>query len=317
MKGVLITGANGFIGAALCRHLQARAWALCGSVRSADRQAPNGIATIAVGPIGSTTDWSACLAGMGAVVHCAARVHILREAAPDPLAAFRAVNVEGSITLARQALAAGIRRFVFLSSIGAAEAESDPEGASAYQLSKLEAETALRSICAGSAMSLIILRPPLVYGPGAPGNFRRLARLIASGLPLPLAAIDNRRSLLFIGNLTAAIEAALTVEVVPDMPLALCDGDSISTPDLVRLMARASHKTPRLWPCPLWLLQLAGRISGKQAAVDALTASLAIDNDPACKALGWSPTYSLEEGITASFTEAAAGSKGQIPTADH
>ncbi len=315
MERLLITGANGFVGSALCRPLQTKGRPLRGSVRSLNCRIPDGVEATAVGNIDGSTDWSACLAGVDAVVHCAARVHILREDAPDPLSAFRRVNVEGSVALARQALAAGVRRFVYLSSIGAAEAEKDPEGASAYQLSKLEAESELRSLSAGTAMSLIILRPPLVYGPGAPGNFQRLARLIATGLPLPLAAIDNRRSLLFIGNLTTAIEAALTTEAIPDGPLALSDSEAVSTPDLVRRMARASGMAPRLWPCPVWLLRLAGRILGKQATVEALTASLTIDNEPARKALGWTPPYSVEEGMAACFVKTVNGPKRPVPTA--
>jgi len=230
-------------------------------------------------------------------VHCAARVHVLHETAADPLAAFRQVNVAGSRRLAGQAAAAGVRHFVFLSSIGAAEAERDPARANPYQTSKLEAETALREVAGRQGMTLVTLRPPLVYGPGAPGNFRRLARLITAGRPLPLAAIRNRRSLLFVGNLADAVEAALRIDVAPEGPLALCDGEDLSTPELARRLGQACGRPARLFPVPAVLLRLAGHLLGRAAAVEALTGSLTVDNGPIGEVLGWQPAFSVDEGL--------------------
>lgn len=301
----LVTGANGFVGTAVCRHLATRGWSLRGSTRSETAALPRGVERFVTGSIDAGTDWGAGLAGVDAVVHCAARVHVLAESAPDPLAAFRKTNVEAAAALARQAVAAGVRRIVLISSIGAAVAENQAEAANPYQRSKREAETALAEIVQGTDTSSVVLRPPLIYGPGAPGNIRRLESLIAKGLPLPLASIDNRRSLLYIGNLTSAVEAALRVAEAPASPLALCDGGDLSTPALVRRIAQATGKSARLLPFPVGLLNTAGRLLGREAAVTALTSSLTIDNDPIRKALGWCPPFSVDEGLKASFASPA------------
>ncbi len=301
MARVLVTGANGFVGAALCRHLGARGWTLRGSVRDKASVVPESVETVATGAIDGTTDWTACLKGVEAVVHCAARVHVLSETAGDPQAAFRAVNVDASRNLAEQAVAAGVKHFVFLSSIGAAVAQADAQHASPYQQSKLEAEVALQKVTRDSGMSLVMLRPPLIYGPAAPGNFQRLARLIAAGRPLPLASLDNKRSLLFVGNLAGAVEAALRQEATPSEALALCDGEDLSTPALAKRIGKACGRPARLLPCPPALLRLAGRLLGRGPAVAALTGSLTVDNTAIRKALGWSPAFSLEEGLAATF----------------
>lgn len=308
MARVLVTGANGFAGAAVCRHLLAQGWQLRGALRGAGAAVPDGVEKTVIGEVDGATDWASALDGVDAVVHCAARVHVLRETASDPLAAFRRVNVEGSRNLAAQAAAAGVQHFVFLSSIGAAVAEAGPAGATPYQpnpyqQSKLEAETALRDICAGSGMILVMLRPPLIYGCGAPGNFRRLAGLVAAGRPLPLASISNRRSLLYVGNLAGAVEAALRCETSPAAPLALSDGEDLSTPELARRIGRACGRPARLLPLPVALLRLAGRLLGRAATVDALTGSLTIDNGPIRKSLGWSPAFSVEEGLIMTFRD--------------
>lgn len=301
MARVLVTGANGFAGAAICRHLLARGWAVRGSVRRADATVPEGVEQVVSGPLESAIDWRPALSGIDAVVHCAARVHVLRETAADPLAAFRAVNVAASRRLAGQAAAAGVGRFVFLSSVGAQVAEADPARASPYQLSKLEAEQALQEALAGSPALLVMLRPPLIYGPGAPGNFHSLARLVAAGFPLPLRSLANRRSLLFVGNLASAVEAALGCLAAPGAPLPLADGEEVSTAELVRRMARACGRRARLLPCPPGLLRLAGRALGRGAAVEALTGSLTVSNAEIARALDWSPRYSLDEGLALTF----------------
>ncbi len=303
MVRVLVTGASGFVGAAVCRHLQGRGWRVRGSLRRAGSALPAGVETVVSGDIDGDSDWTAALAGVDAVVHCAARVHVLKENDSDPLAAFRRVNVAASRRLAEQAVAAGVGHFVFLSSIGAAQAERGPAGASPYQQSKLEAEAALRAAVAGSAMTLVILRPPLVYGPGAPGNFAHLARLVAAGRPLPMAGIDNRRSLLFVANLTTAVEAALACAASPDGPLALADGEDLSTPELVRRIARACGRPARLFYFPESLLRFIARLLGRGPTIAALTGTLTIDNARIGETLGWSPGYSVDEGLAATFRE--------------
>lgn len=305
MARVLITGASGFAGRAICRHLLAQGWEVRGSVRRTEASVPEGAEKVVCGGLETDADWRAGLQGVEAVVHCAARVHVLRESAADALAAFRTVNVMGSRRLAEQAVAAGVRRFVFLSSIGAAVAADDPVRATPYQRSKLEAEIALREAAAGSAMMLVMLRPPLIYGPGAPGNFARLVHLIEAGRPLPLRSVANRRSLLFVGNLAGAIEAALNCTAAP-APLALCDGEAVSTAELARRIGLACGRPARLLPCPPVLLRLAGRLLGRSAAVEALTGDLSIDNAAIHRALGWVPRYTIDEGLAASFAPEAA-----------
>lgn len=263
---------------------------------------PEGVEKVLCGPLDGATDWGAALAGVEAVVHCAARVHVLQENEADPLAAFRRVNVAATHRLAVEALAAGVGRFIFLSSVGALTAETDPVRASPYQRSKLEAEQALREATADSAMLVVMLRPPLIYGPGAPGNFARLARLVAAGRPLPLASLaHNRRSLLFVGNLAGAVEAALACGRSPAAPLALSDGEDVSTAELARRLGRACGRPARLVPCPPGLLRLAGRLLGRSASVEALIGSLAVSNAEITRTLGWSPRYSLDEGLALTF----------------
>mgnify|MGYP002624437000 CR=1 FL=1 len=303
MARVLVTGANGFVGAAVCRHLKARGWTVRGSLRRAGGALPEGVEAVETGDIDGNSDWSAALAGVDAVVHCAARVHVLRETSANPLADFRRVNVAASRRLAEQAQAAGVGHFVFLSSIGAVRAESEPAAANPYQVSKLEAEAALNELAGSGKMVLVMLRPPLIYGPGAPGNFARLAKLVVAGRPLPLANINNARSLLFVGNLTAAIEAALSCSISPKGPLALADGTKLSTPDLVRRIGEACGRPARLFRFPSGLLQLGGRILGRGPAVAALTGNLTVDNTQICRTLGWSPDYTVEQGLAITFRE--------------
>jgi nucleoside-diphosphate-sugar epimerase len=305
MPRVLVTGANGFAGAAISRHLLARGWTVRGSVRRDDAVLPPGVEKTLIGPLDGATDWRATLQAVEAVVHCAARVHVLRETAADPLAAFRIVNVDASRRLAEQAAAAGIRRCVFLSSIGAAVAETDPEHANPYQRSKLEAERALREAVAGSAMVLVMLRPPLIYGPGAPGNFARLARLVAAGRPLPLAGLTGKRGQIFVGNLAGAVEAALGCNASPATALPLSDGEDLSAAELARRIGRACGRPARLLPCPPGLLRLAGRLLGRGAAVDAMTRSLPVSNAQVAAALGWTPAFSVDEGLALTFGRAA------------
>jgi UDP-N-acetyl-alpha-D-quinovosamine dehydrogenase len=303
MAKVLVTGANGFAGTAICRHLLAQGRQVRGTVRSAAAVVPEGADKVVTGAIDAATDWTGALDGVEAVVHCAARVHVLRETSPDPLGDFRRANVVASRRLAEQALAAGVRRFVFISSIGAAVAEGERQAAQPYQLSKLEAEEALQAVLGGSDMILVMLRPPLIYGPGAPGNFARLARLIRRGCPLPLASLGDPRSQLFVGNLASAVEAALEAAASPPTALALSDGDDLSAAQLARAIGLAAGRPARLLPCPPALLRLAGRLLGREAAVEALTGSLTIDNAAIYKALSWTPAYSVEQGLKATFRE--------------
>lgn len=293
-----MTGANGFVGRNLCRHLTEGGWQVRGAVRGT--QSSPASETISVGDIDGETDWREALQGVAAVVHCAARVHVLEETAADPLAAFRKVNVAGSEKLARQARDAGVKHFVFLSSIGARIAE-DGDEVTPYQRSKLEAERALRKVSAGGDMALTLLRPPLIYGPEAPGNFALLVKVIQRGLPLPLASVRNTRVFLYVGNLRDAIRSCLEAPDACQGTYEIADGPGVSTPDLIRELAGVLGRPARLWPCPVWTLRLAGLLSGRSMTVERLTESLDIDMSPLMQDLNWSPPWDLRAGLTASF----------------
>jgi nucleoside-diphosphate-sugar epimerase len=298
---VFVTGANGFVGRATCATLAARGYDAVPAVRS-----PRGLlGERVVGEVGPTTELSAALLGVDAVVHLAARVHLMRDAAGDPLAAYRRVNTAGTLNLARQAAAAGIRRFVFVSSIKVnGEGRSDPysesdlpEPLDAYAISKWEAEQGLREIEAATGMQVVILRPPLVYGPAVGANFLRLMQTVAKGWPLPFGRVDNRRSLLYLGNLTDAIRICLEHEAAAGRTYLLCDGEDVSSAELVRRLARAMQRPPRLLPVPPAWLRVAGGLLGRSAEVARLLGSLTVDGGLIRRELGWQPPYSLAQGL--------------------
>jgi nucleoside-diphosphate-sugar epimerase len=266
---------------------------------------PGAADAIAVGDIGPATDWRAALERVDCVVHLAARTHVLRESAADPLAEYRRANVEAAARLAEQARAAGVRRLVFMSSIKVngestqrpyTEADA-PQPEDAYGVSKWEAEQALARIAAGSAMELVVLRPPLVYGPRVAGNFRRLLEAVARGTPLPLASIANRRSLLYVGNLAGAALAAIDAPQAAGKTFLVSDGEDISTPELVRAIARALGVGARLLPCPVAVLGLAAALTGNRNALARLAGSLQADSAAIRRELGWRPRFTLAQGL--------------------
>jgi nucleoside-diphosphate-sugar epimerase len=270
--------------------------------------APGAGDSIAVGDIGPTTDWRAALQGVQCVVHLAARTHVLHESAADPLAEYRRANVEATERLARQAAAAGVRRLVFMSSIkvngeathGRPYTETDPpRPEDAYGTSKWETERALARVATESGLEVVVLRPPLVYGPGVKGNFLRLMRLVASGTPLPFASIANRRSLVYVGNLADAVVAAADVPGAAGRTYLVADGEGVSTPDLVRAIATALGARARLLPCPPALLELGAALAGRRAEIARLTGSLQVDASAAARELGWRPRVDLERGLAA------------------
>ena len=309
---VLVTGAGGFVGRQLCRWLTDRRWAVRAGHRSAPLQgAPDG-SPFVIGDMAGNVDWHAAVSGMHAVVHLAARVHVMRDLATDPLAAFRAANVTASERLARAAAAAGVRRFVYLSSVkvngeatpGRPYDEQDPPAPQdAYGVSKWEAEQALRRVAAETGLEVAIIRPPLVYGPGVGANFRRLMGLAEKGLPLPLGAVRNRRSLLYVGNLCSAIEACLEHPAAAGKTFLVSDGEDISSAGLIRRLARLLEAPDRLWPLPPALLRLLGALTGKSAEVSRLLDSLAVDGAGIRRQLHWHPPFSLEQGLAATVAD--------------
>jgi UDP-glucose 4-epimerase len=304
---VLITGATGFVGRALCDRLAAASHAVIPAVRSRSGL-PN---EATVGDIGTSTDWRMALVGCDAVVHLAARVHMMRDDAHDPLALYRETNTEATLNLARQAADAGVKRFVFISSIkvngegrDAAYRETDtPAPADPYAISKWEAEQGLHRIAADTGLEVVILRPPLVYGPGVKANFLRLMRTVAHGWPLPLGAIRNRRSLLYLGNFVDAIRLCVEHPAAAGQTFLLDDGEAVSTPDLIRALAHAMGRPARLLAVPVGVLELAGALLGKRAGVARLTGSLYVDSSAIRSRLGWVVPYSLQQGLAATVAD--------------
>lgn len=298
---VLVTGANGFVGAALVRRLQASGHEVCGVSRSGEA-ASSGLHCVR-----RYEDAAPLMAGQACLVHLAARVHVMNDAEQDPLAAFRAANVTLTENLARQAAAAGVRRFVFISSIkvngeatlpGRPFTENDASAPQdAYGISKMEAEQGLRQIAAETGMELVIVRPPLVYGPGVRANFAALLRAVARGIPLPLACIDNRRSLVALDNLLDFIVTCIGHPAAANQTFLVSDGEDLSTPELVRRMARAVGRPARLIPVPVWLLVAGARLLGKQDQLQRLSGNLQLDISKARDLLGWQPPVTVDEGL--------------------
>lgn len=303
---ILVTGADGFVGSAMVGHLRGLGHQVTGGVR---RQAGSGL--MAVGDIGPDTDWRPALQGAEAVVHLANRAHVMNETAADPLTVFRHVNRDGTLRLAEQAAAAGVRRLVFVSSIkvnGESTAPDRPFTAAdipapedAYGLSKAEAERGLLDL---TGLEVVVVRPPLIHGPGVKGNLRTLMRMVAKGLPLPLGLVDNRRSLIGLDNLVDLLTLCLDAPGASGRIWLARDGEDLSTPELIRRMARALGRPARLLPVPPVLLRLAGGLTGKGAAVGRLLGSLQVDDSATRTELGWTPPLGIDEGLAAMARQA-------------
>lgn len=300
---VLVTGAAGFVGRPLGEELESHGHEVVQAV-----QRPSGLSNEAViGDLRYAPALAAALANCDAVVHLAARVHVMHDTADDPLAIFRATNTDATLNLARQAAQAGVKRFVFISTIkvngeGRREPyrETDvPVPEDAYAISKWEAEQGLQRIVQETGLEVVVLRPPLVYGPGVKANFRRLIDTVARGWPLPLGAIHNRRSLLYLGNFVDAIRVCVEHQAAAGQIFLIDDGRPVSTPELIRAMAHAMGRPARLLAVPPGVLEFAGALLGKRAALQRLTGSLWMDSSPIRTRLGWTPPYSMAAGLAA------------------
>ncbi|MCY1265976.1 N-acetyl-alpha-D-glucosaminyl-diphospho-ditrans,octacis-undecaprenol 4-epimerase [compost metagenome] len=304
---VLITGATGFVGTSLVNKLsQTAEFELIALVRGESDGLPANV--VRVRSMGAEPfAVKPHLFGVDIVVHLAARAHVLRDKSVDPLAEFRAINVDGTIDLARQAIDAGVKRFVFVSSIGvnggqtleAPFSEASPPAPHAdYAVSKFEAEEALRELVEGTEMELVIVRPPLVYSGNAPGNFARLMKLVASGVPLPFASLDNRRSMIALDNLVEFIALCMVHPAAANELFLISDGEEVSTANIVRYLARGMNKTARLLPVPKFLVSAAASAVGKRAIYTQLYGSLVIDSSKARSQLGWAPSLTPENALT-------------------
>jgi nucleoside-diphosphate-sugar epimerase len=305
---VLVTGGNGYVGSALLRSLCTRGGAgVRAVVRTIAADPLAGCDYVVIDDLAQDRDVAGLAQGCDVVVHTAARVHMVNDTQADSQAAYRRTNVEATCKLAREAARCGARRFVFVSSVkvngestqpGRPFREDDPPAPQgAYARSKWEAEEGLREICAATGMQYVIVRPPLVYGPGARANFRSLAMAIGKGLPLPLASLRNTRSLVALDNLVDFLCVAMEHSAAANETFLVSDSHDLSTPDLVRAMANALGRRARLVPFAPGLLSMLGFLARKQDAVRRLQDNLQVDATKAGRLLGWKPPLSVEEGM--------------------
>jgi nucleoside-diphosphate-sugar epimerase len=323
----LVTGANGFVGKPLCAELLRQGQSVRAAVRAADAQVES-IEVAAVGSIDGATDWRAALRGVEVVIHLAARVHVMRDDATNPLEAFRKVNVAGTEHLARCAATAGVKRLVYVSSVKVNGESTSPVGPSSlvkippgppfakgetmwaaftetdtanpqdsYGISKWEAEQALHRVARETGLEVVIVRPPLVYGPGVKGNFAQMIRVLARGIPLPLASVHNLRSLVYIGNLVDALILCATHPAAAGQTYLVSDGEDVATPDLLRWLGENMARPARVFSCPPSLLRLVGRVVGKSAQIERLIGALCVDSGKLRRELGWQPPFGLREGL--------------------
>lgn len=304
---LLVTGANGFVGRALCAELLRQGYVLRAAVRSGNARIDHAEQAI-VGSIGAKTDWTDALRGVDVVIHLAARVHVMRETAGDPLAEFLEVNLHGTENLARQAARAGVKRLVYVSSIkvngesteGQPFSESDgPDPQGPYAASKWRAEQALHRVAKETGLEVVIVRPPLIYGPGVKGNFIKLLAAVDRGIPLPLSSVRNKRSLIYLGNLVDALIICASHPAAAGKTYLVRDGEDISIAELVRQMALSLGRPARLFPMPAGLLRGLGKLLGRLGTVERMVDSLRINDDLLRKELDWKQRFTLQQGLQA------------------
>jgi nucleoside-diphosphate-sugar epimerase len=305
---LLITGANGFVGRSLCAELSRQGHVVLGAVRSASGGIDDFEYSIS-GSIDGATDWSAALCDVDIVIHLAARVHVMNDSAVDPLAEFRKVNVDGTLNLALQAAKAGIKRFVFISSIGVNgnvtvfdypfTADDKPQPHDPYSVSKYEAEMGLRKIAEKTGLEIVIIRPPLIYGYDAPGNFKKIINALVKRLPLPLGAIHNKRSFVYVENLVSLILRCIDHPAAANQVFLVSDGHDLSTTELLQACAKALGVKAILLPVPQKLIEVGAAMLGKRDVAQRLCGSLQVDITKARTLLGWVPPISVAEGLKA------------------
>jgi nucleoside-diphosphate-sugar epimerase len=306
---VLVTGANGFVGRAVWLHLNAmNGVQAVASVRRLDALTEAWASVVSTGELSAQTDWSQALAGIDAVVHAAARVHVMNDRSLDPLSEFRRVNVGGTAALVRQAAARGVRRFIFLSSIkvngesterGKKFTSDDvPAPRDSYGISKYEAEQLIRQVSIETGMEVVIIRPPLVYGPGVKANFQTMVRCVARGVPLPLAAVTkNRRSFVALDNLIDLIATCVNHPCAINRTLLVSDGEDLSTAELIERLGVILGRPARLFYMPTDLIKLGANIVNKSHMYERVCGSLQMDITATQELLQWSPPLSVDEGL--------------------
>jgi len=303
---ILVTGASGFVGSQLCPYLVERGHEVVAVVRSAGT-APTGTSELVIDNIGAETNWDAQLAGIDAVIHLAARVHVMRDNSDDPLLEFRKVNVAGTNALAVAAARQKVKRFVFLSSIKVNGERTDlhpftvadiPDPQDDYGVSKFEAETELRELEAKTGIEVVIIRTPLVYGPNVGGNFVRILGLASSRVPLPFGSVRNRRTMISIWNLVDLLERAATEPEASGALLLAGDARSPSTAELVRTLRAATGRRPAVFAFPTALMTTVGRLTARSDVVNRLLDSLEVEAGSSSNSWRWTPRYSFEDGVS-------------------
>jgi len=310
---VLVTGANGFV----ARHVVSRLMSddhrvrlttrTSASLRAA-REKFSGIDdVIAVGEL-ADADWTKAVKDVDCVIHLAARVHMMHETSSNPLVEYRRSNVDATVNLAKVAIQAGVRRFIYISSIkvngeftipGQVFSQRDlPNPSDPYAQSKWQAELRLRELCKTASMELVIVRPPLIFGPGVGANFLRLINWVKRGIPLPLGLIANERSLLYVENFADALVKMINAPAVVGNTYTIADQPALSTANLIREIAKASGKSPRLLPVPIFVLKFLGKLTRQSSAIDRLTQSLLVDPHQLYRDLDWQPPISMADAIS-------------------
>lgn len=307
MHKFVVTGANGFVGRVLCAELVNRGYLVRAAVRADANSGVQDCEMVKISGIAPDTDWADTFHGITTVMHLAARVHVMRDDAADPLEEFRKTNAAGTERLARAAVASGVKRLVYVSSVkvngeathgGDAFTEAGmPFPQDPYGISKWEAEQALHRVAAETGLEIVIVRPPLVYGPNVKGNFAQMLKVLRRGIPLPLASVQNLRSLVFVDNLVDALIACATHLAAAGQTYLVSDGEDVSTPALLRQLGVAMRHPAHLLPCPVSLLQLGGRLLGKSEQIERLTGSLRVDSTKIRRELNWAPPFSLQQGL--------------------
>jgi nucleoside-diphosphate-sugar epimerase len=317
MKSILITGPTGFIASHLIPYFTKQGYQIRAALRNTSTALPPNVTPILVGEIDGNNDWTEALQDIDTVIHLAARAHILNDKSPNPEAEFFKTNTQGTANLVRQSIAAGVKHFIFISSIGAMATLSDqpltenspcnPD--TPYGRSKLQAEKALIELAGPSKMTWTILRPTLVYGPGNPGNMERLIKLINRGLPLPFGSVKNRRSFVYVGNLIDAIATCLTHPKAKNQTFIISDGQDLSTPELIQKIAKYLEKPCNLLPLPPSLLKLGGYLGNtgerllnrplplNSQTIDRLLGSLIVYTTHIQNRLNWQPPFTIDEGL--------------------
>lgn len=307
MTRVYLTGASGFVGAALLSRLSSDLFSCTIAVRGPLQCGLPAVRVETIASLELDVDLRDGLAGQDVVIHCAGRAHVMHEQAADPLAEFRAINLHGTLNLARQAAAVGVKRFIFLSSIKVNgeetkigqpySADGTPTPFDAYGISKHEAEEALQALAVETGMEVVIIRPVLVYGPGVKANFHTMMAWLSKGVPLPLGAISNKRSLVALDNLVDLIVTCIDHPAAANQVFLVSDGEDISTTDLLRRMGQALGKPARLLPVPSWLLKVGASMLGKDALAQRLCGSLQVNISKTRELLEWTPPVSVDDAL--------------------